>query len=371
MSDELSRFKREINLCEYAAGYGYEKDKEKSGKSMIIMRTGKPGTGEKIGVYVGRGGDQMYHDFRNGKSGSVIDFVQHRTGKNLGHVRQELRSYMGSPKPQIRIAAPRPKPTREQQAQMLEKEKKTMRPLGDASYLKSRGISKCTLDDPRFAGKILQDPRGNVCFPHYNSNGISGYEKKNQNFTGFSAGGEKGFFASRVPEKFEKIVVCESGIDALSHAELHPDNNAAYISIAGQMSPEQEQLLKDVIERNSDKIFVAGFDNDPAGRGFAQDLEKMCDEKGVAMETDLPRTPDMDWNDEIEQYQNSVESLKGLCASYRDAINEYDPGSIREPPPVAGGLIEEQLQLKQDAQNLEDLLEAYKEQQQQDRGPSL
>jgi len=217
----------------------------------------------------------------------------------------------------------------------------------------------------------MQDARGNVCFPHSNGQGISGYEKKNAGFTGFSPGGEKGLFASRVPEKFEKIVVCESGIDALSHAELHPDNNAAYISIAGQMSPEQEQLLKDVIERNSDKIFVAGFDNDPAGRGFAQDLEKMCDEKGVAMETDLPRTPDMDWNDEIEQYQNSVESLKGLCASYRDAINEYDPGSIREPPPVAGGLIEEQLQLKQDAQNLEDLLEAYKEQQQQDRGPSL
>lgn len=371
MSDELSKFKREINLVEYAASHGFEKDKDKSGKSTIIMRSGEHQTGEKIGIFVGRGGDQMFHNFRNGKSGSVIDFCQQQTGKNLGHVRQDLRSYLGSPAPAVRHAAPRPKPSPQAQAKAMEKEKASVRPMTDTAYLESRGISRRTLQDPRF-GNIMQDARGNVCFPHYNNNGVSGYEKKNDQFTGFSPGGEKGAYFSKMPENCNKIVVCESGIDALSHAELHPDNNAAYISIAGQMSPEQEQLLKDVIERNSDKTFVAGFDNDPAGQRFADDLQKMCSEKSVAMETDLPRAEGRDWNDEIEQYQNSVESLKGLCAAYRDAINEYDPESIREPPASSGGLIEEVQQLKQDAQNLEDLLDVYQQaEQEQDRGPSL
>ena len=151
MTDELSRFKREINLAEFASTYGFALDKKKSGRQMRVMRTE---LGGKIGVFLGSKGDQMYHDFRTGKNGSVIDFYQHQTGKNLGHVRKELRNYIGAPRPAVQITPPRPKPTKEAQAQELAQEKAKIRDLKNVEYLANRGIDQRVLMDFRFLGEI-------------------------------------------------------------------------------------------------------------------------------------------------------------------------------------------------------------------------
>jgi hypothetical protein len=197
-----------------------------------------------------------------------------------------------------------PRPTPAVRAAAVAEEKKQLRKITPtstaAAYLESRGISKRTLQDPRF-DNVYTDTRGNACFPHNDGNIFSGCEKKNQNFTGFSPGGNKGLYQSRMPAECDKIIFCESGIDAMSHAELHPDNKAAYVSVAGQMSIEQEKQIQDLIERNEEKTFVAGFDNDKSGRAFADDLQKMCSEKSVAFETDLPPVPDRDWNEQLQE----------------------------------------------------------------------
>jgi len=301
MNNELSTFKREINLAEYAAGRGFKKDARKSGRTMVIMRR----EGDKIGIFRGRGGDQMFHDFRSLAGGTVIDFVQNEIGKNLGFVRKELRAYLSNPAPQVHIAKPKAKATAEEQTIALADEKKNLQPLDDKTYLRGRGINYA-LDDPWFQNSVVQDRRGNVCFPHKNEQGFCGVEKKNQGFTGYTKNTEKGVWMSSAPEQFDQIVFCESGIDCLSHAELHPDNNAAYISIAGQMSAEQEEFIKTILERNKDKEIIAAFDHDPAGVQYASDLKRLCDEAGVHKFTEqLPPQLGKDWNDVLCETRES------------------------------------------------------------------
>jgi hypothetical protein len=85
--------------------------------------------------------------------------------------------------------------------------------------LDERKISSETLTDPRF-NNIKIDARRNALFPHYNSSGVSGYEIKNKDFTGFAKGGEKGIWYTSNIMRAKNVVICESAIDALSHAEL-------------------------------------------------------------------------------------------------------------------------------------------------------
>jgi hypothetical protein len=102
---------------------------------------------------------------------------------------------------------------------------------------------------PRFAGRIKVDGRANVIFPHADVAGPCGYEIKNRNFTGFSKGGDKGLFFSAARAGNTTLVIAESGIDALSYAALHPQENGRYASTAGALNPNQPALIAATIER--------------------------------------------------------------------------------------------------------------------------
>ena len=56
---------------------------------------------------------------------------------------------------------------------------------GSHAYLEQmRKISRCVLNDPIFAGRIHTDRRRNAVFPHYNSDGLCGFEIKNRDLPG-------------------------------------------------------------------------------------------------------------------------------------------------------------------------------------------
>jgi len=162
--------------------------------------------------------------------------------------------------------------------------------------------------DFRFLGAVVGDDRQNVCFPHHNEQGFSGLEKKNADFTGFSKAGEKGLWFSKATAGgvFEKIIVCESGIDALSHAQLHPHNKAVYVSIGGQMSQAQEEQLAAMVERNRGKTIIGAFDNDDAGKRYSRDLDRICQKTGAKFEESLPQRKGQDWNDVLKKTPKRV-----------------------------------------------------------------
>jgi 5S rRNA maturation endonuclease (ribonuclease M5) len=302
--DELTKFKRDINLVEYAESLGYAADRRESSRSSVVMRNGS----DKIIIATDdKDGHGVYFSVRDDHdNGSIIDFVQRRQGLNLGQVRQELRPWVGETKnkPPVKRKpeAERPKkpnPSNSDRRQVLATFMK-MHPIqGQHPYLEAeRGISTVILADPRFASMIRIDERKNAIFPHYDSNGISGYEIKNNDFTGFSKHGEKSLWYSSNLKNAEKIIITESAIDALSHAELKgTDKTVAYISIGGSMRPEQLELIKKVV---GGKDVVIATDNDEAGNKYAEKIREFAPNA-------LRDTPKLkDWNDDLRTENRMV-----------------------------------------------------------------
>lgn len=306
-NDELDRFKSEINLVEFAGSMGYEIDKKESGRSSVVMRG--PGD-DKIIVATSQSGHGVYFSVRDdADNGSIIDFVQRRQGLNMGEVRKELRPWLDSGIP-TRSGRPvlrqpvekrplKPAPSSADRQQVLAAYAK-MRPAGDHPYLiNERKISARVLQDSRFASSIRIDQRGNAVFPHFDEKGLSGYEMKNSGFTGFSKHGEKAIWFSSNANSCDRLVIVESAIDALSHAQLVGRPGDGYFSIGGNPSPQQLNLLSRTLEGANARgaVVVLATDNDRDGEKLASKIQAVAP---AEMKSKRDRPDAKDWNEQIK-----------------------------------------------------------------------
>lgn len=297
MDNELYRFKREINLIAYATNSGYVKDKRESSKSCIIMRKGN----SKIGISTTPDGHDIFYDYHKEKGGSIIDFVKHETGKNLGQIRQELRPWIGLSKlsiePMLNYSRPIVSKKNRQEVMMKFRRIKTVK---SHKYLEDRFIKKNIIRSDRFFRKIYIDDFGNVVFPHYDHHGICGYAIRNQNFKGFSQGGEKGLWFSNYKQDDNQIVICESAIDALSYHQLKGDSLSCYFSIDGELSQKQLMLIGNLISKNQNKKIILAFDNDHAGKKYVSIITKLY-EDALNITSELPEKWGQDWNNVLNE----------------------------------------------------------------------
>jgi 5S rRNA maturation endonuclease (ribonuclease M5) len=323
---ELERFKIGINLVEYAEAQGYEIDTRESSKASTVLRRAD----DKIIVATDADGHGIYFSVRNDSDqGSIIDFVQKREGLNLGQVRRALRPWVGgSPMTYTpRATAPqrsKPAPTSGDRRQVLAVWSKMQLTNGNHRYLTiEREIEPATQADPRFARMVRQDARGNAVFPHYDEAGITGYELKNAGFTGFASGGEKALWHSANLHDATRLVVVESAIDALSHAELMHDADVAYISVGGAMSDKQRDLLAKAIKdlQGRSGSLVIATDNDLAGESLAQQIAALV--PGMTAERQAPRRKD--WNDALVD----VKRFTPVADPVAVEAERYKPGSPR------------------------------------------
>lgn len=322
-NDELDQFKSRINLAEYAAAQGYEFDRRESSRNSAVMRR----ESDKIIVATEIDGHGVYFSVRdNQDNGSIVDFVQRRKGLNLGQIRKELRPWLGTePLPVLeRIRKPEPSST-DRRAVIGSFAQMQAQPESGHPYLLSRGISAATLTDPRFAPMICQDHRGNAIFPHYDGGGLSGYELKNVGFTGFSRGGEKRVWHSANVGTAERVVVVESAIDALSYADLTGDRDAAYISIGGQPSQEQWQVLAAALvnKQNQGAALVIGTDADVAGDKLAAQVAELV----PGAERQRP-TMGKDWNDQLRAPEGEQSLRPELDLDYVDGDSDQSGPSL-------------------------------------------
>ena len=311
--DELERFKREINLVEFAQAKGYQVIKGESSKASTVM---KDGAGDKIIIATAEDGHGIYFSVRDDRdNGSIIDFVQKRGGANLGQVRKELRAWVPgsssySPAPAAQRQA-KPEPSSRDRTQVLAVwMKMQQQPEGGHPYLlNERKLSAKTLADPRFAGHVRIDARGNAAFPHYDQDGLTGYELKNEGFTGFAKGGEKALWHSANLGTARRVVICESAIDCMSHAESWKDRESAYISIGGAMSDKQRELLREKISTAA--AVVVATDRDEAGQKLADEISGLVP-AGARVDRSAPANG-KDWNDELkyEQSRGRGRSMSG------------------------------------------------------------
>jgi Ti-type conjugative transfer relaxase TraA len=299
---ELERFKREINLVEYAQTNGYELSSKSSRYSKVLTHN----NGDKIVVATDKDGHGIYFNvYDKNDNGSIIDFVQRRKALNLGETRQELRSWINEPR-DLPQKQSKPEPSTKE-LQFVVCEFVDSREINRSDYLeKDRCISASILLDRRFKGRIYQDQRNNIIFPHYDAHGsLTGYEMKNRDFTGFSRGGIKGLWESTNIDSAQRIVICESAVDALSHAQLTKSGSqTAYLSIGGALSKRQEIQLEDKLHRarNMGVEIVIATDNDKAGHELAGTLRQIAPE---AKRT-IPGNDKKDWNELLQSQQRSL-----------------------------------------------------------------
>ena len=296
---ELEEFKR-LDLRLFAADRGYALDRKESWRGSAVMRNG----GDKIVIKLGPDGHYVYFSVRDDNDhGSIIDFLKHRGGGNLGNIRKELRTWSGKPSPSLPSFTKLEVTTKDRAA--VEQRFYTMQPARRHPYLEDvRNIPAALLGSPRFLGRVRIDARSNAVFPHYDAAGLSGYEMKNRAFTGFAAGGEKGLWMGHSRDGDNRLLFAESAIDALSYAALFPDDRCRYASIGGKMNPQQPGLIvAEIAKLPNGAEVIAAMDSDADGVQLAGMIEAALTASGredLKFRRHSPALPVKDWNDVLQ-----------------------------------------------------------------------
>jgi hypothetical protein len=315
---EIETFKRDIDMRQFAASLGYEMDRRDSWRGNSVMRRGA----DKIVVKRNRNHHYVYFSVRDDRdNGTIIDFLQRRQKLSLGAVRQALRPWIGHPVAGL-PAFPQLEPTSQDRMRVEGQYRLRMAMVLRHPYLEhERGLPAAVLASRRFAGRVRMDARGNAVFPHFDQEGLCGYEIKNTDFTGFAAGGTKGLWFSHSGPDDRRLVLTESAIDALSHATLFPDaaDQTRYASLGGKLNSQQPDLVKATIARLPEgSEIVAAFDADGAGRMLVEVVRlavaAVATEAGrtdLILNLHLPAQEGEDWNQVLQEHSQRKEKPPG------------------------------------------------------------
>lgn len=303
MHSDFSRFKQDINLTQYAAAQGYQIDRSKSTGSSIAM---KHSNGDKV-IISKKGPNWVFfsvHD--DSDNGTIIDFIEKRTGKSVAQIAKDLRDWLGGG---VTLPAPSSYAPRVCE-QVYDRERVrriflSCRRVTAHPYLEhERKIPKSVLADRRFAGKIYTDRYGNAAFAHYDADGLCGLELKNTGKGVLVKGSEKGLWLSRIDGDESCLVITESCINALSYHALFGFSGTAYAAISGAMRSKQYEVLTRLIAKlpQLDRIILA-VDHDAGGEKIAAKLEAVIEAAGFEASHIIRHIPDQvtaDWNDVLK-----------------------------------------------------------------------
>ena len=314
---EIESFKRDIDMRQFAASLGYAIDQRDSWRGSTVMRWGA----DKIVVKRNRNHHYVYFSVRDDRDhGTIIDFLQHRQKLSLGGVRQALRPWIGKPAAGL-PAFPQLEPASQDRMGAESKYRRMTKVLRHPYLEHERGLPAAVLASRRFAGRVRMDARGNAVFPHFDREGLCGYEIKNTGFTGFAAGGAKGLWFSHTGPDDRRLVLTESAIDALSYATLFPDaaDQTRYGSLGGKLNFQQPDLVKATITRLPEgSEIVAAFDADGAGRMLVEVVRlavaAVATEAGRAalnFKIHLPAQEGQDWNQVLQENSQRKEKPPG------------------------------------------------------------
>jgi hypothetical protein len=293
--NDFAFFKQSVNLGQYAAAQGYELDSRKSTRSSLVMRHNN---GDKI--IISRKADTWIyfsvHD--NQDNGTIVDFIQKRTGKTLPEIAKHLAGWESHCQTLPQYNVPDVKEQVYDRQRIL-KAFQRMKPVITHPYLEDeRKIPREVLGHERFRGKIFQDYYGNVAFPHQDGQGICGLELKNHDKGVFMRGSEKALWLGHIDSSDTTLTLAESGIDALSHYTLFKPVNTAYAAVSGGMRDKQFEFLAMVIAQMPllEQIVLA-VDNDAGGCKIAERIEEFLGNKFTGyIIHDVPQETGADWN---------------------------------------------------------------------------
>lgn len=296
---ELDHFKTSINLSEFAASRGYVLDKHKTSRNSAVM---VHPDGDKIVIARNEGRTWIYFSVRDDRdNGTIIDFVQNRGGGSLGEVRKTLRAWSGASRPPPALPFVRDLvPVSRDRAGVLAAWEGARECLA-LPYLTSRGLGPDVLALPRFAGRVRVDQHNNALFPHYDKDGLCGFEIKNEAFTGFAKGGVKGLWHSAVKPSDFWLVLTESAIDAYSFQVIHGGDGARYMSTGGALNPQQPALLRGAMEKMPDgSVIILAFDMDEGGEKLSEEVRALAPSSRTVRRMLPEPGTGKDWNEMLK-----------------------------------------------------------------------
>lgn len=311
-AEELDYIKR-LDLRIVAGEFGYTLNSKRSSRGSAVM---DHPSGDRILIAVAPDGHYVWCSVHEQAGGTCIDLWQRHRGGSLGEVRAALRPFLGGPGSVPEGTPPLPS-DRAQKSTLPELRPlardvlgvraryETFRPMdGHHPYLcEERKLPREILVLPRFADRLRVDERGNAVFPHFNEDGLCGWEARNRGFVSFAAGGIKGLWCSVPAKDDDRLVIAESAIDALSYAAITGDGRARFVSFSGGMNASQPALLGRAMARMpAGSVIIAAVDNDEAGDGYLVRLEQVFAEVGrddLRYVMDRPTARGSDWNDAL------------------------------------------------------------------------
>ena len=300
--EELDRFKR-MDPRPYMSAQGYMEDRRDSSRGSTCMR--HPITNDKIFIKrEARTDHWIYASVRDDRdNGTIIDFIQFRKNISLGALRKELRPWIGQPPVPVPVFTPLVATTKDRGR--VEIEFARMRDVESNEYLANeRQIPPALLVAERFAGRIRIDARQNTIFPHFDQDGLCGWEIKNRGFKGFASGGSKGLWVSNERDDDARVAFFESAIDALSYAALFsdPHDRTRYVSIGGKLNPRQPELIRAAAERMpANSQIIAAMDSDADGAalaGIVREAVQLSGREDLRFVLEEP-FGFKDWNDQL------------------------------------------------------------------------
>ena len=294
--DEIRRIQETVDLAQYALGRGWELDRAKTSSSVVVLRSGatKILARKKGNKHPGwRFVECVSADLTGGRCGDVVDFVAWELGITIKEAMQELGGYEGTttfPLGHSEAPTGSSKATRADVVSYWA----GCRWIPNHGYLRRRKLDTA-LGDPRFVDRYRMDARGNAVFPLYDRQGLVGCERRNVEFRGMIKGSNRAFWHSNNLSIATTIIITESPIDCMSHAELY-SGDAAYIALCGTVTLLQKDLLKGLIHKaaNRSATIIAGFDNDSMGNEYYRLLQSLS---SVELERAMPATKD--WNSDL------------------------------------------------------------------------
>jgi len=327
-NSELDNFKREIDLGLYLEAKGWTRDNMTSCNTSALYRNDN-----KEKLLVGKKNEHFLYtnpDIASDK-GSIIDFVQKREGLNLGQVRKELRPALNGDFESTHDW--KESPEKMEKSQFIWESSK---PVKSNAYLEGRGIEKETIE--KHSARIRETSSGNLLFGHFGPEGFSGYETKivEDGKGRFATGLDKSMFTcTNNMSEVTRIVITETAIDSLSYEQKDGlRDDTAYISLAGNPSPDQLEQLKSIASIERIDEVVLAHDKDPGGHKQMAKCEKALEGVDVEITRDQPKNR-KDWNAQIQadhpkMRMDAHKTRPSLDFVHKMKSKHYEPDEIEE-----------------------------------------
>lgn len=336
---DLELLKRNVNLVELSCNMGYVIDKSKSCKTYVTVKNDNDTLVIKCPIKTPHW--QYFSVVNSEDKGTTIDFMLNRGYtykeiRNLVNVELDSRySYYYKSLPDTNFSC------EEQTKRALFKFDK----FGASSainYLTARGIKEGALSALTFNNtthnkkeEVLKSKVDEAIFKLYKDFNNTGagyvcstiiYKKNDYGKDGkyFQRGLPRGIVVLGDMCNYDKVMVTESPIDALSHKSLYPDTKHVYVSTCGSITKDINKDLQTIFKMASvsNNEVVLSFDNDEPGKYMSEYLSYFLKKEDIKYSVLLP-CEGKDWNSLLtDNFKMGSNILKSMLSVNSEGFDE-------------------------------------------------